>query len=97
MEDFRTMEKDVMDNPKSYGPWRCPVMWHRGNRLDQTIDSIMYLLFLGFQKKLEEISMDFMKKRGKNQSFLKYANGLLEGVQRLSIPWCKALPYGTRT
>jgi hypothetical protein len=50
MEDFQSIEQDVYANPHLYRQWDRPVMWVRGQDLDQTVDTPMHLLFLGIKK-----------------------------------------------
>ena len=39
--------------------------------------------------------LDFFALRGKQASFLKYSNSLLESVQQLRLSWCKCIPCKT--
>jgi hypothetical protein len=94
MQDFQALENEVQQAPHLYRQWDCPVRWCREQELDQTVDAIMHLLFLGLEKKMDQAVLLFLKKRGKHIPFLEYANGILEGVQRLNLDWCKAISYG---
>jgi hypothetical protein len=94
MEDLQSIEQDVYANPHLYRQWDRPVMWVRGQDLDQTVDTPMHLLFLGLQKTMDGKAKTFMKQRGKHTDFLKYSKGLLEGIQSLNVPWCRCISYG---
>ena len=91
--EYALLEEDKRKHPNLYLPWRNPSVWTRGQDLDQTIDAIMHLLFLGCQKTIATATHSFITMKGKGESFIKYMDGVLESVQRLNLAWCKALPY----
>lgn len=65
-------------NPKHYKPWLVPARWKRNVKLQQHIDVIMNLLFLGIVRTVTSHIQTWEKLRGKYTSFLLYVSGVLE-------------------
>jgi hypothetical protein len=93
-DDFEAVRKDGMEKPYLYREWSLPIAWRRSTDIRQTVDVVMHLLFLGLQKTtMRGVDIDWLKTNKKYASFMRYSNGVLEGVQRLNLSWCKAIPY----
>jgi hypothetical protein len=75
--------------------WSFPAIWQRGVQLEQHIDVIMHLLFLGVIKTVMQNIQEWMVKRNKGSTFIQYSNGTLESVTKLGLDWCKCLTYKT--
>ena len=75
--------------------WKMPATWDRGITLAQHIDVPMHLLFLGIVKTCIQMVHEWMTKRHKCATFVKYATGALESIQVLGLSWCKCIPYKT--
>ena len=93
-DEYEMVETDVENNPHQYKRWKTPAMWDRGLELERTIDAIMHLVFLGIQKTEVETTTAFLKLHSKKDEFVRYADGVLEMVQKLHLPWCKCMPFG---
>ena len=75
--------------------WKTPATWDRGITLQQHIDVPMHLLFLGVVKTCIQMVHEWMSKRHKCATFVKYTRGALESIQALGLSWCKCIPYKT--
>jgi hypothetical protein len=75
--------------------WKHPPAWQRGITLLQHIDVPMHLIFLGVVKTCIQLVHDWMTRRHKSSTFIKYARGTLESIQILGLSWCKSMPYKT--
>jgi len=73
--------------------WSNPVLWERGTTLNQHVDVVMHLLFLGVIKTTMQMVHEWMKKRGKCSTFISYTAGTLETIQQLGLRWCQCIPY----
>jgi hypothetical protein len=91
--EYKILERDRERFPELYTMWRTPAMWDRNLKLEQVIDVIMHLLFLGCQKTITLATQDFLQVKGKGETFLRFMEGTLESIQKLNLSWCKALPY----
>ena len=75
--------------------WKFPAMWERGIELRQHIDVVMHLIFLGVVKTCIQMLHEWMKLRGRNNTFSNYLKGTLESLQLLGLSWCQCVPYKT--
>ncbi len=82
-------------NPELFTMWKFLSLWSRNVKLCQHIDVIMHLVFLGVVKTTMQKFLESFALRGKQASFLKYSNSLLESVQQLRLSWCKCIPCKT--
>lgn len=98
-EKLEDQYSEIMDlyeaEPAKFEQWPIPVVWERGLELDQHIDAIMHLLFLGLVKTLMKDTQDWLTKKNSFASFLKVTKNIFESVQSLGLSWCRAIPYGT--
>ena len=92
-ERYAQVLADEKETPDLYRMWETPATWRRGTQLYQHVDTIMHLVFLGVTKTVAMMIQDWAKGRSKGTAFLKFADGVLEGVQCLNLSWCKVLPY----
>jgi hypothetical protein len=92
-EEYQWVARDREKNPGNYSCWPPPTLWIRGTSLQQTIDAIMHLLFLGVKKKVVSKTRDWMTSCGKHAAFVRSVDGRLESIQRLNLSWCKAIGY----
>jgi len=53
------------------------------------------MIFLGVVKTVIGMVQDWVKFRGKTNSFMMYMTGTLEGIQVLGIDWCRSIPYSS--
>ena len=79
--------------PAKYQKWKFPASWTRGTDIEQHIDTIMHLVFLGIIDDVNELPISWMLKQRKNAAFIRFANGVLDSVQSLYLDWCKVRPY----
>lgn len=91
--DCATKNKLANDPGSCTNIWNFPVMWDRGVELSQREDVVMHLVFLGVVKTFIKILQDWMKERGKSDTFLKYTEDTLEAIQILCLSWRHCTPY----
>ena len=88
------MLKEVRDgNPSLFERWIPPALWESGVEMTQVVCIIMHLLFLGVAKQMLELGGKWSSSFNLGSVLEKAAHGVLESVQSLGLPWCKALPY----
>ena len=90
---YAELQNEKLQHPPLFAPWSPPACWSRGTEMSCHIDVPMHLLFLGITRTCTQQIQEWMKLRGKYQTFLAYATGKLEKVQQLHLPWCRSLPY----
>lgn len=76
---------DLLENKPYPGNWCSPVM------LEQRIDVIMHLLFLGVTKSTVFMIRDWTKIKEKGTAFTGYVRSTLQETP--SIPWCATAAY----
>lgn len=79
-------------NPSRYQKFKLPPIVGTDHSLEQVIDLIMHLLFLGIGKHVFDDSKDYLASRKMLASFVRYAQGLLESLSDL-CDWCKPKPF----
>ena len=89
--------KEVMEwyneDPGRYNNWEPPAIWSSGLQLEQVPCIIMHLLFLGIVKYAMEFVISWLKTFTAAEAYARSAEGVLDAIQALDLPWCKALPY----
>jgi hypothetical protein len=85
------MIHDKQINPMLYANWIPPALWDHGVQLEQHIDVVMHLLFLGVVRTTLEMVQEWSKRRGKNAAFIRYLEGTLESLQVLDIDWYRCM------
>ncbi|KAL7571097.1 hypothetical protein ACA910_014708 [Epithemia clementina (nom. ined.)] len=73
--------------------YKGPVTWDSDADINDNVDVVMHLLFLGIVKSAIEQTTKWLKKRMKYGSFVKTTDGLLEMVQHLNLDWCRVLGF----
>jgi hypothetical protein len=86
------LNKDAIDGILR-GAWEYPALWTRGVDLSKHIDVPMHLTFLGAVHTSLQMVHDWMTKRHKYASFIRYTKNSLESIQKLGLSWCKCIAY----
>ncbi|KAL7578511.1 hypothetical protein ACA910_011572 [Epithemia clementina (nom. ined.)] len=81
------------ENPTMFAIYKGPVTWDSDADINDNVDVVMHLLFLGIVKSAIEQTTKWLKKRMKYGSFVKTTDGLLEMVQHLNLGWCRVLGF----
>lgn len=92
-QEYDVISKHRKERPDLYEGWKPPSPWRRGTSMDQRIDAIMHLLFLGLMKTVMLTTKDWLTDLGKFASFVRFAGGVMESVQQLNLSWCKAIAF----
>ena len=61
--------------------------------LAKAVDVPMHLLFLGIVKTVVREIQKWCKVRGSQSGFVRSASGLLEGIKKFNLDWCKTIGY----
>ncbi|KAL7573340.1 hypothetical protein ACA910_011703 [Epithemia clementina (nom. ined.)] len=81
------------EDPTMFAIYKGPVTWDSDADINDNVDVVMHLLFLGIVKSAIEQTTKWLKKRMKYGSFVKTTDGLLEMVQHLNLDWCRVLGF----
>jgi hypothetical protein len=92
-EEFTDINYDKERNPELYEIWKFPAVWERGTELNQHIDTVMHLTFLGVVKITILMIHQCITDCDRAQQFNSYANNLFESVSKYKLSWCKCIPY----
>jgi hypothetical protein len=86
--------KDYNDNPYNYQRWSPLAVWDLPHVvIDQHIDIIMHMIFLGVAKRINTGILEWATLRRRRAAFVEYAKDVLEMVKVLQLDWCKVLGY----
>ncbi|KAL7555438.1 hypothetical protein ACA910_008058 [Epithemia clementina (nom. ined.)] len=81
------------EDPTMFAIYKGPLTWDSDADIDDNVDVVMHLLFLGILKSAIEQTTKWLIKRMKYGSFVKTTDGLLEMVQHLNLDWCRVLGF----
>ncbi|KAL7565870.1 hypothetical protein ACA910_007428 [Epithemia clementina (nom. ined.)] len=79
------------EDPTMFSIYKGPVAWESDAEINDNVDVVMHLLFLGIMKSTIEQTTKWLKKQMKYGSFVQTTDGLLEMVQNLNLDWCSML------
>jgi len=88
-EEYKDMEENYMYG----GEAPMPTMWSHDLEFFQCIDAPMHLLFLGAAETTLNLQLKWCKSNYQYTALVRNAAGVLEQVQKLTISWCKAMPF----
>ncbi|KAL7573440.1 hypothetical protein ACA910_013758 [Epithemia clementina (nom. ined.)] len=81
------------EKPTMFAIYKGPVTRESDADINNNVDVVMHLLFLGIVKSAIEQTTKWLKKQMKYRSFVKTTDGLLEMVQNLNLDWCCVLGF----
>ncbi|KAL7559212.1 hypothetical protein ACA910_013107 [Epithemia clementina (nom. ined.)] len=76
-----------------FAVYKGPVTWDSDADINDNVDVVMHLLFLGIVKSAIEQTTKWLKNQMKYGSFVKTTDGLLDMVQHLNLDWCRVLGF----
>jgi hypothetical protein len=86
--------KDYHENPDQYQRWTPLAVWNLPHvMIDQHIDIIMHLIFLGVAKRINTGILEWATLRRRGAAFVDYAKDTLEMIKILQLDWCKVHGY----
>jgi hypothetical protein len=94
-EGYRAIADHKLRNPSLYGHWRPPPSWKR-RELQEHVDVLMHLVFLGVVKSIMKWIQYWMTLISKNTKLVCFGDGLLEELGNLHLLWLKCAPYKGR-
>lgn len=92
-EKYHDLKFEKEKNPDLFDIWKFPAVWERGTELNQHVDTIMHLVFLGVVKTTILMIHQYIVDCERVQQFVCYANNLFDSISRFKLCWCKTLPY----
>jgi hypothetical protein len=92
-QGFYDMVEMASYNEDGFMPVPFPALWVRGVSLQQHIDVLMHLVFLGAVDGAIKFVHQWLKMHNKYANFMRLAEKRLDGVKKLNLHWCKAMPY----
>ena len=92
-EEYLELKSEKEKNPDLYKIWKYPAIWERGTELNQHIDTVMHLVFLGVVKTTILMIHQYIADCERVQQFINYANNLFDSVSKYKLSWCKSIPY----
>jgi hypothetical protein len=95
-EEYTALMEEKQNDIVSYYKWVFPVMWDDSIPTDIYAEVPMHLLFLGIVKTIMMDVCQWKIVKGKNLSFIKYATGILNAIEKLQLHWLKLLPYSNK-
>jgi hypothetical protein len=90
---YEEIIQEKQRKPTLYDKWSILALWDRGVQLEQHVDVVMHLLFLGVVRCTLELVQEWSKRQGKNAAFQQYQDGTLDSIQILGLDWCRCMPY----
>ncbi|KAL7573032.1 hypothetical protein ACA910_007523 [Epithemia clementina (nom. ined.)] len=81
------------EDPTMFAIYKGPVTWDSDADINDNVDVVMHLLFLGIVKSAIEQTTKWLKKQMKYGLFVKTTDRLLEMVQHLNLDWCCVLGF----
>jgi len=86
------------EHPNDFVPWKGLESWRcPGSDLDDHLDAIMHLLFLGIVKSFLQQVVEWVKMQRMNTSFSVAVEGILEKVKSLGVSSFKVTKWGKGT
>ena len=92
-QEYADVMEMVLEDEKSFSPLETPPLWNRGVSMNQHIDVLMHLVFLGAVDGTIKFIHEWLKLQLKYSSFMRLASKRLNVIRRLNLNWCKAIPY----
>ena len=90
-QNMNLVQQNFTSNPKSFEQWTGGPYWRSPLKLNQFIDVVMHLLFLGVAKSAKEIIMQWIGDSKRMAVYKQLAFGIFFEVSEMSLEWCKLL------
>jgi hypothetical protein len=96
---LESLEELAAADPETFQPKDLPALWERGLSetnpvpLEKAVDVPMHLLFLGVVKTVTKTIQEWCKVRGTQSAFVRSVKGLLKGIKKFNLDWCKTIEY----
>ena len=82
---------DYQQNEEKYKEWRGGDYWNSSMKLDNFVDVIMHLLFLGVAKASKELLSLWMKDTKKLKQYQTVTKDLFSTISDMGLEWCKLI------
>lgn len=80
-------------HPEHFEVYKGKVCWNKGVEIENHIDVLMHLLFLGLTRTVLDTVQEFLARKNKLKSFLRRVDGRLESIDKLGLHWAKLQGY----
>ena len=74
-EDYDVLCHSKQKNPNAFHMWTFPALWECGVLLQQHVEVVIHILFLGIINASDGCTQERLKERGKNELFLQCKDG----------------------
>ena len=91
IEDGECVMKDCVLNKDKYTQWRGGPFWNSSLNLNQFIDALMHLLFLGITKSTKKLLYNWITTSRRANKFNVTKKDLFSPVTAMGLEWCKVL------
>lgn len=93
VENVDQVNEWIKSEPHKYRKFEYPPIWTSGIDISQVPCIIMHLLFLGIAKCILGLVRIWLAATRRQAAFERSHDGVLDCIQKLDLPWCRALPY----
>lgn len=90
---FETIEYLRKKAPEHFKMFPGKACWDKGLDVENYIDVLMHLLFLGLTKTVLETVHDYLVRKNKFKAFIERVNGRLETIDALGLHWARLQGY----
>lgn len=91
--ELAEIERLRQKHPDRFEMFQGKECWNKGVDIDNHIDVLMHLLFLGLTKTVLETVHDFLARKLKMTAFLQQVEGRLESIDGLGLHWARLQGY----
>jgi len=85
------LEADQTKQPEKYKYWKGGPYWKSNLKLNQFIDVLMHLLFLGITKSTKELVFIWLSLNKRLKGYKIFANHIFQHIADMGLDWCKLL------
>ena len=85
------IDADYMKQPDKYKLWEGGPYWRSNLKLNQFVDVLMHLLFLGITKSTKDLVYEWISQNKRLNAYKIYSNSVFKHVADMGLDWCKLL------
>ena len=91
VEQYNNIMRDYNNNSDKYTVWKGGPYWQSGLRLDQCVDALMHLLFLGVTKATMSLISKWLLAMLKSKEFMLKYKSVFSPIIVMGLDWCKLI------
>ena len=85
------IQVDQVKQPQQYKFWEGGPYWKSNLNLNQFVDVLMHLLFLGITKSTRELVYNWISQNKRLKGYKIFANHIFKHIADMGLDWCKLL------